>query len=54
MMRYTDPEMQFLQSMEAVEYITEQLGWNRVAEDFDFLETDCPEPALEATVEFQQ
>lgn len=51
---YPDPEMQFFQSMEAVEYITEQLGWNRVAEDLDFLETDLPEPALEATVEFQQ
>jgi len=54
MMRYTDPEMQFFQSMEAVEYITEQLGWNRVAEDFEFLETDLPEPGLEASVEFQQ
>jgi len=54
MMRYTDPEMQFFQSLEAVEYITKQLGWNKVAEDFEFLETDCPEPALEASVEFQK
>lgn len=51
---YSDPEMQFLQSVEAVEYINKQLGWDDVAEDFEFLENDCPDPGEEVTVDLQQ
>lgn len=51
---YSDPEMQFLEAFEAVEYISKQLGWDDVAEDFEFLENDCPDPGEEVTVDLQQ
>jgi hypothetical protein len=51
---YSDPEMQFLQSIEAVEYINKQLDWDDVAEDFDFLDDNCPDPGEEVTVDLQQ
>lgn len=54
MMRHVDPEIDFLQSFEAAEYINKQLGWDRVSQDFDFLEVNCPDPAEEATVELQR
>jgi hypothetical protein len=50
---YSDPEMQFLQSVEAVEYIQKQLGWDEVAEDFEFLEDNSPTPSEEVTVDLQ-
>ena len=54
MTRYTDPEMEFFQSLEAVEYIKKQLGWDGVSEDFEFLEVDLPDPAQQVTVNLQQ
>ncbi len=47
---FVDPEMEFFQSMEAVEYIKTQLGWDRVSQDFEFLEVNCPDPAEQVTV----
>jgi len=50
---YSDPEMQFLEAFEAVEYINKQLDGYDVEEDFDFLEDNCPDPAEGVTVELQ-
>ena len=52
-MLYSDPEMQFFQSMESAEYIQKQLGWDRVTEDFEFLESYQPDPAEDVTVDLQ-
>lgn len=50
---YTDPEIDFLQSFEAAEYINKQIGWDRASKDFDFLDDNCPAPGEEVTVELQ-
>lgn len=46
--------MQFLQSLEAVEYIKTQLDWDRASSDFEFLEVNCPDPAEDVTVDLHE